>query len=102
VKRALAAILLALTPVAASAIDVGDADFVFVSDLAAQGFSPFATSNSGNATFRMTDGIDLYLCFIADNSQAQAERQQALIAEIMGEGIGRTVPNIPVVCVLTQ
>jgi hypothetical protein len=50
----------------------------------------------------MTNGTDLYLCFIADNLEAQAARQQALIAEIGGEGPDRTVPNIPVVCILTQ
>jgi hypothetical protein len=59
------------------AIEVGQSDFTFVSDLAAQGFTPFATSASGNASFGMTDGTDLYLCFIADNLEAQAERQQA-------------------------
>ena len=84
------------------AIDVGQSEFVFVSDLSAQGFTPFATSASGNATFGMTNGSDLYLCFIADNLEAQATRQQALIAEINGEGPDRTVPNIPVVCILAQ
>jgi hypothetical protein len=91
-----------LVPMAASAIDVGAAEFVFVSELTDRGFAPFATSAAGNASFGMTDGTDLYLCFIADNLEAQAERQQALIAEIAGAGADRTVPNIPVVCVLTQ
>jgi hypothetical protein len=86
----------------AAAIEVGEADFTFVSDLSAQGFTPFATSASGNASFGMTDGTDLYICYIADNLEAQAQRQQVLIAEIGGEGPDRTVPNIPVVCVLTQ
>jgi hypothetical protein len=45
----------------------------------------------------MTDGTDLYLCFIADNLEAQVERR--LIAEIIGENPDRSVPNIPVVCV---
>jgi hypothetical protein len=94
-----AALCLALP---AHAIEIGQSDFTFVSDLAAQGFTPFATSASGNASFGMTDGTDLYLCFIADNLEAQAERQQALIAEINGENPDRSVPNIPVVCVLTQ
>ncbi len=101
-KRLAAALAFALVPSVAMAIEVGESDFVFVSDLANQGFVPFAASASGNATFGMTNGTDLYLCFIADNLEAQAERQQALIAEINGENPDRSVPNIPVVCILTQ
>ena len=86
----------------AQAIEVGQSEFVFASDLSQRGFTPFASSASGNAAFGMTDGSDLYLCFIADNLEAQAMRQQVLIAEINGEGPDRTVPNIPVVCILTQ
>ena len=86
----------------ARALEVGQADFVFVSDLSSQGFTPFAVSSSGNASFGMTNGTDLYLCFIADNPDAQSARQQALIAEINGERPDRSVPNIPVVCILTQ
>jgi hypothetical protein len=96
------AMLCAAAPMAAFAIDVGTSEYVFVSDLTERGFTPFATSASGNASFGMTDGTDLYLCFIADNLEAQAVRQQALIAEISGDGTDRTVPNIPVVCVMTQ
>ena len=98
---AASALILSLAAPAA-AIDVGQAEYRFVAELSAEGFTPFATSASGNASFGMTNGTDLYLCFIADNLEAQAERQQALIAEINGEGPDRTVPNIPVVCILTQ
>lgn len=50
----------------------------------------------------MTDGKDFYLCFLADSRDVQAQRSQALIDEFGGKSPDRTVPNIPVVCVLTQ
>lgn len=101
-RAAVCTLALMLAPVAGQAIEVGESEFRFVSDLAQAGFAPFGTSASGNASFGMTDGADLYLCFIADNLTAQAERQQVLIAEIAGEEPDRSLPNIPVVCILTQ
>ena len=50
----------------------------------------------------LTDGSDLYLCFIADTPDAQAERQAALIAEIEGAPVAASVPNSPLICLLTQ
>lgn len=94
--------ILALCAAPALASEAGKSDFVYVSDLAAQGFEPFATSSTGGATFGMQKGTDLYLCFIADNMTDSAIRQQALVAELNGENPDRTVPNIPVACVLTQ
>ena len=89
-------------PVAGSAVEGGRSDYVFSSDLAAQGFEPFAASGSGNASYGMKKGAEMYLCFIADTMTDAAERQEALVAELNGENPDREVPNIPVVCVLTQ
>ncbi len=93
--------LAALFPLSANAMDVGRSDYVFSSDLALQGFEPFAAT-TGNAVYGMKKGADMYLCFIADNGDFANERQAKLLAEIKGEALARDVPNIPVVCVLTQ
>ena len=77
-------------------------DFVYSSELAADGYLPFATSGAGNAIYGMTRDTDLYLCFIADDLAASAARQEVLMAEVNGKNPDREVPNIPVVCVLTQ
>ncbi|WP_298857324.1 hypothetical protein [uncultured Sulfitobacter sp.] len=88
--------------VAASEFEVGESEFRFSSDLALEGFTPFATSASGSAIYGMRRDTDQYLCFIADQGDDQAERQRVLLAELAGEKPQRTVPNIPVVCILTQ
>jgi hypothetical protein len=85
-----------------SALEVGESDFRFASDLSSEGFTPFATSGAGNTIFGMQRGTDQHLCFIADQSDDQAQRQRVLLAELAGEEPDRTVPNIPVVCILTQ
>ena len=74
----------------------------FSSDLTKRGFSPFATSSAIHSIFGMTDGESLYLCFSVDQPAEQMQRRQTLIAEVEGQSPDRTVPNIPVVCVLTQ
>ena len=86
----------------ASASDVGESEFMYSSDLLDQGFIPFAVSATGGASFGMFKNKDMYLCFIADTGKAQADRQRVLLAEISGESPARTVPNIPVACILTQ
>lgn len=96
------ALLSAALPLSASAFEIGESDFVYSSDLARRGYVPFATSSAGNASYGMTDGEALCLCCIMDQPVAQAERKQSLIAEIAGRSPDREVPNIPVVCVLTQ
>ncbi|MDJ1008997.1 MAG: hypothetical protein QNJ13_14360 [Paracoccaceae bacterium] len=101
-KAPLAALAFALSPLAAPAAEIGTGAFFYVTELVDEGFTPFATSGAGNAVFGMTDGTDLYLCFIADTGTAQAERQRVLMAEIEGQASGRQVPNIPVICVETQ
>ena len=100
--RLILACALALAGTSVAALEVDESEFVFVSDLAARGFDPFATSAVGNASFGMTDGSDLYMCFLADSSELQAKRQAVLLAELRGTNQDRTVPNIPIVCILTQ
>ena len=87
---------------ASHALDVGTSDYVFVSDLSAQGFTPFGTGGALRDLFGMTDGSDIYLCFSLDAPEDQSTRQASLIAELQHTGTDRVVPNIPVVCVLTQ
>ena len=96
----LAVLIAAASP--ALAIEVGSSEFVYASDLMGQGFEPFAVSGAANAAFGLTDGTELYMCFVLDSRERQSVRQEALRAELEGEAGSRTVPNIPVVCVLTQ
>lgn len=84
------------------AYEPGQSEYAFFSDLAARGFEPFGTGGSGNTLYGMTDGSDIYLCFLFDTPEDQAARQTALLAELAGEASSRTIPNIPVVCVMTQ
>lgn len=92
---------LALCPGIALA-DTGSADYAFVSELAADGFEPFATSQSGNVSFGMRKDTTMYLCFIIDTTENQNRRQTVLLEERAGNAPARAVPNIPLVCVLTQ
>ncbi|WP_439525148.1 hypothetical protein [Marivita sp.] len=85
-----------------SAVEPGQSDFVFSSDLSAQGFAPFGTGGTANTLYGMTDGSDIYLCFLFDTPEDQGTRQTALLAELAGESPTRAIPNIPVVCVMTQ
>ena len=101
-RTPLAALAGLLAALPASAIEVGESDYVFSSDLVERGFEPFAVTGVANATYGLTDGSDLYLCFIADTPDAQAERQAALIAELEGAPVAASVPNIPLICVMTQ
>lgn len=84
------------------ALEPGTSDFVFSSDLAARGFAPFGTGGTANTLYGMTDGSDIYLCFLFDTPEDQGMRQTALLAELAGDSPVRAVPNIPVVCVMTQ
>ncbi len=90
-------------PISAQALDVGEDDFKWASELADAGFQPFPTSSAGNASFGMMKDQAMYLCFLADNSENQATRRDQLIANMQdSEASSRTVPNIPVACVLIQ
>jgi len=86
----------------APALQRGESDYMFSSDLLVAGFAPFGTGGAGNTLYGMTDGSDIYLCFLFDTPEDQAARQTALLAELAGEAADRTIPNIPVVCVMTQ
>ncbi|MDE0696960.1 MAG: hypothetical protein OXH76_14135, partial [Boseongicola sp.] len=101
-KRLVWTLLAAALPLSASALELGESEYVFSSDLAKRGFVPFAVSSTIGASFGMTDGKTLYLCFSVDQPTEQMRRRKTLIAEVAGQSPDRTVPNIPVVCVLTQ
>lgn len=106
-RHTLAALIaLALAPLglgaSAQTPEIGENPFRYLADLAAEGFTPFPVSNAGNASFGMMHESDLYLCFIADRLAAQGRRQTTLRAEINGNNPDPVVPNIPVLCILTQ
>ena len=86
----------------ASASEVGRSHFQFASDLALDGFEPFASSSTGKAIFGMKKGSTLYLCFMADTPEFALERREKLLVELAGTPTDREVPNIAVVCVLVQ
>lgn len=100
--RASAITLLICAATMTHAVEVGTSDYVFVSDLSAQGYAPFGTGGVAGDLFGMSNGSDIYLCFLLDTPADQSARQTALIAELQGGDTDRAVPNIPVVCVLTQ
>ena len=98
----MAGLALALTAAPLLAAQAGEAPFRSVSDLAREGFTPFPVSAAGNASFGMMRETELYLCFIADRQPDQARRQSVLMAHINAENPDPTVPNIPVLCILTE
>lgn len=100
--RILVATYIASMPIGAAALEVGESDFVWVSDLAIAGFKPFPVSSSGKASFGMMQDTDMYLCFLADNEKNQATRRDVLIASLQDDNASRTLPNIPVACILAQ
>jgi len=95
-------VLSALTAFPVSAFEVGQSHFAFVSDLAAEGYEPFASSSTGKALFGMKKGNTMFLCFSADAQTLQAERRETLLAHMQGRSTHRLVPNIVVACVLIQ
>lgn len=82
--------------------EIGEAPFRAVSALAAEGFTPFAVSQAGNASFGMMRDEQMYLCFIADRTDTQVRRQTVLMAIVNGQDPDPTVPNIPLLCIQTQ
>ena len=99
---ALAALLAGPALAGDPADEIGEAPFRAVSALAAEGFTPFAVSQAGNASFGMMRDEQMYLCFIADRTDTQARRQTVLMAFINGQDPDPTVPNIPLLCIQTQ
>ena len=96
------AVALMAAAVSAAAQPVpGRSDFVYVSDLASDGFTPFAASGAG-ALFGMKREAEMYLCFSLDTETDAAMRREVLSAELQGGAGDRSLPNIPVVCVLMQ
>lgn len=91
--------MVAGTPLAA--LDVEQSEFKYSSELLADGYAPIAAS-AANAVYGLYKGNEIYLCFVADNINNQNIRQTRLLAEIDGQAVDRTLPNIPVVCLLTQ
>lgn len=90
------------TPALGEAFKPGESDFVFLSDLANAGFKPIALSNAGSASLGMAKKGDIYFCFLADNDQDASNRRSTISAVLNNVDAKRTVPNIPVVCILTQ
>lgn len=101
-KAAASSVLSALIAFSASAFEVGQSHFVFVSDLAAEGYEPFASTSTSKALFGMKKGNAMYLCFSADAQTLQAQRRETLLAHVQGRSTDRLVPNILVACVLIQ
>ena len=50
----------------------------------------------------MKRNTDMYLCFLADNQENQEARWDVLIASLEDNNANRTMPNIPVACILAQ
>ena len=101
-KTAVASVLSALIAFSASALEIGQSHFAFVSELAAEGYEPFASSSTGKALFGMKKGNTMFLCFSADAQTLQAERRETLLAHMQGRSTDRLMPNIVVACVLIQ
>ena len=100
--RILLATCIAAMPFGAAALEVGENDFLWVSDLAIAGFKPFPVSGSGKASFGMMRDTEMYLCFLADNGKDQATRRDVLVSSLQDDNASRNLPNIPVACILAQ
>ena len=85
-----------------NAQDITESEFRFVSDLASDGFEPFAASSTGKASFGMKRGNQIYLCFLADTPILSRNRSQVLTQALRDEEATRILPNIPVVCIRAE
>ncbi|WP_298818416.1 hypothetical protein [uncultured Roseibium sp.] len=101
-KTLLAIILILGSAQAVSSQEAGESDFVYVSDLATAGYEPFAVSSTASASFGMKKGATMYLCFLADNDARSLKRREVIRKSFEEKDAPRTLPNIPVVCVLAQ
>jgi hypothetical protein len=93
---------LALLPTLASALPVGERDFMSASQLAQNGFEPFAVSSTARASFGMKKEADMYLCWLADTEENAAIRRRVIGSALYDNSLSRRVPNIAVACILTQ
>jgi hypothetical protein len=98
-RAAVLAICMA-SPVLALEVETGE--FAYASELAAEGYTPFATSGALNSVFGMEKDGTLYLCFSMDSGSSQAERQRTLLAELESPLEDRAILKIPLVCIPTQ
>ncbi len=97
-----AALAAVLSAGAGRAQDVGQSDYRPVSELATEGFEPFSVGASSNAVFAMRNGREIYLCFLADTDELATARRDGILGGMAGTSQDRTVPNIPLVCILTE
>jgi hypothetical protein len=88
--------------------EVGRSDMRTVAVLVAEGHESVPASGA-NAVFglRGDAGIysgdaGIYMCFLADTPELQSERQARILAVLSGDAEDREIPNIPLVCVLTD
>ena len=84
-KRLVWTFWVAALPLSASAFEIGESEHVFSGDLAKRGFVPSAVSSTTGASFGMTDGEALYLCFRVDQPADQMRRRKTLIEEGAGQ-----------------
>ena len=92
----------ALFATGAAAFEVEEAEYRFLSDLAADGYTPVGAGASGNVLLGMVKEAEIYLCFLYDTPESQEARVTVMLDELDGKDVDRTVPKIPVVCLMTQ
>ncbi|WP_131618172.1 hypothetical protein [Roseivivax marinus] len=81
--------------------EVGRSDMRTVAVLVAEGHESVPASGA-NAVFGLRGDAGIYMCFLADTPELQSERQARILAVLSGDAEDREVPNIPLVCVLTE
>ena len=92
----------AITPAMATTFTVGENDFAWASDLAGNGFQPFAVSAATNASFGMVKDAEMYVCFSLDSPELTALRSERLLAHVNKGETSKLVPNVPFACALAQ
>ena len=87
---------------APTGFDLETSEFQFSSELAAQGAEIVPASGAGGSVYGMRLEDEVWLCFLADVPDDQAVRQRVIVGAMGVEAAERSLPNIPVVCILTQ
>ena len=87
---------------APTGFDLETSEFQFSSELAAQGAEIVPASGAGGSVYGMRLEDEVWLCFLADVPDDQAVRQRVIVGAMGEEAAERALPNIPVVCILTQ
>ncbi len=88
-------------PLAAQVKKPGEAEFRRLDELIAEDYQT-VPATGGGTVFGMRGPDDLFLCFLADTPDMQAERQKVILGALKDDKAERTVPNIPLVCVKTE